>query len=123
MKQNKFLLHEQVLSAVKESFKKLNPTLLYRNPIMFTVFISTIIMGCVSMGVAFNSGSGQGSFGYNFTIFIVLFITLLFANFAEAIAEARGKAQAESLRKTRQDTPAKKREGGANNCHQQFHPS
>ncbi|MFA6819562.1 MAG: potassium-transporting ATPase subunit KdpB [Bacteroidaceae bacterium] len=112
MKQNKFLLHEQVLSAVKESFKKLNPTLLYRNPIMFTVFISTIIMGCVSMGVAFNSGSGQGSFGYNFTIFIVLFITLLFANFAEAIAEARGKAQAESLRKTRQDTPAKKREGG-----------
>lgn len=112
MKQNKFLLHEQVLSAIKESFKKLNPTLLYRNPIMFTVFISTIIMGCVSMGVAFNSGSGQGSFGYNFTIFIVLFITLLFANFAEAIAEARGKAQAESLRKTRQDTPAKKREGG-----------
>lgn len=111
MKQNKSLLHEQVLSAVKESFKKLNPSLLYRNPIMFTVFISTIIMGYVSISVAFDSDSRQGSFGYNFTIFIVLFVTLLFANFAEAIAEARGKAQAESLRKTRQDTSAKKREG------------
>jgi K+-transporting ATPase ATPase B chain len=50
----------------------------------------------------------QGSFIYNFLIFCILFITLLFANFAEAIAEARGKAQADSLRKTRQDTPAKK---------------
>ena len=50
----------------------------------------------------------QGSFAYNFIIFIVLFFTLLFANFAEAIAEARGKSQADSLRKTREETPAKK---------------
>src|SRR6201999_1864026 len=50
----------------------------------------------------------QGSFGYNFSIFIILLLTVLFANFAEAIAEARGKAQADSLRKTREDTPAKK---------------
>ncbi|MGL4582640.1 MAG: HAD-IC family P-type ATPase, partial [Flavobacterium sp.] len=50
--------------------------------------------------------TSQGSFGYNFTIFLLLFITLLFANFAEAIAEARGKAQADSLRKTREETPA-----------------
>ncbi len=50
----------------------------------------------------------QGSLGYNITIFIVLLLTLLFANFAEAIAEARGKAQADSLRKTREETPAKK---------------
>src|SRR5213079_3401511 len=49
-----------------------------------------------------------GRSGYNLVIFIILFITLLFANFAEAIAEARGKAQAESLRKTREETPAKK---------------
>jgi K+-transporting ATPase ATPase B chain len=51
--------------------------------------------------------AGQGSFAYNFIIFIVLLLTLLFANFAEAIAEARGKAQADSLRKTREETPAK----------------
>ena len=48
-----------------------------------------------------------GHFGYNLTVFIVLLITLLFANFAESIAEARGKAQADSLRKTREDTPAR----------------
>ena len=49
----------------------------------------------------------QGSFIYNLWVFVILFITLLFANFAEAIAEARGKAQADSLRKTREETPAK----------------
>jgi len=49
----------------------------------------------------------QGSFAYNLTVLIILFFTLLFANFAEAIAEARGKAQADSLRKTREETPAK----------------
>ena len=52
--------------------------------------------------------SSQGSFAYNIAVFIILFVTLLFANFAEAIAEARGKAQADSLRKTREETPAKK---------------
>ncbi len=108
MKQNKFLTREQVVSAVKASFVKLNPAVLYRNPVMFTVWISTLIMGVVSVCVLFDQKEAQGSFGYNFTIFFVLFVTLLFANFAEAIAEARGKAQAESLRKTRQDTPAKK---------------
>ena len=52
--------------------------------------------------------TSQGSLAYNIAISAILFITLLFANFAEAIAEARGKAQADSLRKTREDTPAKK---------------
>lgn len=111
MKQNKFLTHEQVVGAIKESFIKLNPAVLYRNPIMFTVLIATAIMGIVSVGILFNPDGSQGSFGYNLTVFIILLITLLFANFAEAIAEARGKAQAESLRKTRQDTPAKRHEG------------
>ena len=50
---------------------------------------------------------GQGDFLYNFLVFVILFLTLLFANFAEAIAEARGKAQADSLRRTREETPAK----------------
>ncbi|MEO6914662.1 MAG: potassium-transporting ATPase subunit KdpB, partial [Chitinophagaceae bacterium] len=55
-----------------------------------------------------SNDQSQGSMAYNICIFVVLFLTLLFANFAEAIAEARGKAQAESLRKTREETPAKK---------------
>ena len=78
-----------------------------RNPVMFTVYIGTIIMLAVCIWISLGERS-QGSLGYNIAIFAILFITLLFANFAEAIAEARGKAQADSLRKTREDTPAKK---------------
>ncbi len=111
MKQNKLMTREQVISALKESFIKLNPAVMYRNPVMFTVEVATFIMGVVTVGVLFGDGSDQGSFGYNVAVFIILFATLLFANFAEAVAEARGKAQVESLRKTREDTPAKKREG------------
>lgn len=55
----------------------------------------------VTIWAAATGDTTQGSFGYNILVFIVLFATLLFANFAEAIAEARGKAQADSLRKTR----------------------
>ena len=61
----------------------------------------------VTIWAAATGDTTQGSFGYNILVFIVLFATLLFANFAEAIAEARGKAQADSLRKTREETPAK----------------
>lgn len=72
---------------------------------MFTVEIATMIMLLVTVYSLFSDG--QGSFLYNFLVFVILFLTLLFANFAEAIAEARGKAQADSLRKTREETPAK----------------
>ena len=79
---------------------------MFRNPVMFTVELGTVVMLFVTLGLLVSPDPAQGSFGYNFTVFLVLFLTLLFANFAEAIAEARGKAQADSLRKTRQDTPA-----------------
>ena len=92
--------------AFRESFMKLNPKLMFRNPVMFTVEIGTFVMFVVCIWILLGEKS-QGSFAYNFTIFSVLFLTLLFANFAEAIAEARGKAQADTLRKTRQETPAK----------------
>jgi len=108
MRQNKSLFpREIVVEALKQSFVKLKPATMFRNPVMFTVWIVTIIMAVVCVWILGGEGS-QGSFGYNLAIFIVLFVTLLFANFAEAIAEARGKAQANSLRKTREDTPAKK---------------
>lgn len=76
-----------------------------KNPIMFTVEIATAIMCVVTIFSLFRNG--YGSFSYNLWVFVILFVTLLFANFAEAIAEARGKAQADSLRKTREETPAK----------------
>ena len=96
---------EQVIESVKHSFVKLDPRQMIKNHIMFTVEVCTAIMLPVTIYSAFNSA--QGSFAYNAWVFVILFITLLFANFAEAIAEARGKAQADSLRKTREETPAK----------------
>lgn len=96
--------------AFRESFIKLSPKLMFRNPVMFTVEIGTFVMFIVSIWILLGEKS-QGSFAYNFTVFLVLFLTLLFANFAEAIAEARGKAQADSLRKTREETPAKLENG------------
>lgn len=84
-----------------------------RNPVMFTVYIGTIIMLLVCCWIAMGE-KNQGSLTYNIILFVILFITLLFANFAEAIAEARGKAQADSLRKTREETPAKKITDGNN---------
>lgn len=93
--------------ALAQSFVKLHPKYMVKNPVMFTVEIGTLIMLAVTLRTLITHDSSQGSFGYNLFVFIVLFLTLLFANFAEAIAEARGKAQAESLRKTREETPAK----------------
>ena len=103
----KLLEPSLVNAALKNSFIKLNPRYMLRNPVMFTVEIGTVIMLGVCIWVA-NGEKSQGSLAYNIAITAILFVTVLFANFAEAIAEARGKAQADSLRKTRQDTPAKK---------------
>ncbi|MBX2897390.1 MAG: potassium-transporting ATPase subunit KdpB [Cyclobacteriaceae bacterium] len=94
-----------VSAAIKQSFVKLDPRIMIKNPVMFCVEIGTAIMLFVSAYSFINSD--QGSPGYNIALFIILLLTLLFANFAEAIAEARGKAQADSLRKTREETPAK----------------
>lgn len=107
MKNKSNILFEPALvnTALKQSFIKLDPRLMVRNPVMFTVEIGTFVMLFVTIYSL--SNSSQGSFGYNLIVFIVLLLTVLFANFAEAIAEARGKAQADSLRKTREETPAK----------------
>lgn len=99
---------ELVIESLRQSFVKLDPRTMFRNPILFIVEIVTFVMLIVTIWAAVAGDTTQGSFGYNILIFIVLFITLLFANFAEAIAEARGKAQADSLRKTREETPAKR---------------
>jgi K+-transporting ATPase ATPase B chain len=96
-----------VREALTQSFVKLNPRIMFRNPVMFTVWIGTLVMAGVCVWII-TGESSQGGLVYNIIITAVLFITLLFANFAEAIAEARGKAQADSLRKAREETPAKK---------------
>lgn len=103
-------LFEPVLvnEAFRESFIKLSPAKMFRNPVMFTVELGTAVMLIVTLWTLISGDNAQGSFTYNLIVFLVLLFTVLFANFAEALAEARGKAQANSLRKTREDTPAKK---------------
>lgn len=93
--------------ALGQSFVKLDPRSMYRNPVMFTVELGTLVMLIVTLYTMISGDKTQGSFIYNLVVFVILFLTLLFANFAEAIAEARGKAQADSLRKTREETKAK----------------
>ncbi len=95
-------------AAFMQSFVKLHPRFLIKNPVMFTVELGTLVMLGVAGYTLLPGDTSEGAIWYNITVFAILFITVLFANFAEAIAEARGKAQAESLRRTRQDTAAKK---------------
>lgn len=95
-------------TALVQSFIKLHPRFMIKNPVMFTVELGTLVMLGVIGYTLLSGDASQGAMWYNIAVFAILFATVLFANFAEAIAEARGKAQAESLRKTRQDTAAKK---------------
>ena len=106
-KDNRLFPRELVKESLQQSFIKLNPRLMIKNPVMFTVELGTIVMLIVTLYAMITRHADQGSVAYNGLVFLVLLLTVLFANFAEAIAEARGKAQAESLRKTREETPAK----------------
>ena len=94
---------KDVIKGISDSFLKLNPRDQIRNPVMFIVFLGAIVTSSI---VAFESLSGAFS-GFNLQIAIWLWITVLFANFAEAIAEGKGKAQAESLKNVKKETSAK----------------
>ena len=106
-KSNSLFDKQLIKESLGASVRNLDPRTMIKNPIMFTVEIVTAVMFVLLFYILISGDTTQGSFGYNLVVFVVLFITLLFANFAEAIAEARGKAQADSLRKTREETPAK----------------
>jgi len=96
-----------LIQATKDSFIKLNPAILIKNPVIFMVGI-----GSVLTTITVISGLFSGHFsGFNLNIAIWLWFTVLFANFSEAIAEGRGKAQADSLRKSRIQTMARRRVG------------
>ncbi|WP_249598222.1 potassium-transporting ATPase subunit KdpB [Peribacillus frigoritolerans] len=91
--------------AIKDAFKKLDPRIMARNPVMFVVEIGFIITLLLSIFPNFFGGTSDR--GYNIAVCVILLVTILSANFAEALAEGRGKAQADSLKKTKQDTKAK----------------
>ncbi|OAZ49173.1 potassium-transporting ATPase subunit KdpB [Paenibacillus polymyxa] len=92
--------------AVKDSFIKLNPMIMMKNPVMFVVEIGTLVVLLMLLLPGY-FGVGK-EMGFNLAVFIILLFTLLFANFAEALAEGRGKAQAASLKKSKQDSQANK---------------
>ena len=107
-KQNTSLFNKEILiQATKDSFIKLNPAKLVKNPVIFIVAIGSLLTTIIVF-----IGIFQGGFSsFNLQIAIWLWFTVLFANFSEAIAEGRGKAQADSLRKNRTQTKARKMEG------------
>ena len=94
-----------LINAIKDSFKKLNPKDMVKNPVMFVVEIGFLI----TLFLTFfpNAIDEKGNVLYNGIVSFILLVTVLFANFAEAVSEGRGKAQAESMKKTRKETKAK----------------
>ena len=91
--------------AIKDSFVKLNPRTLMKNPVMFVVEVGSVV---TSVELISDLARHGGNFGFELQITLWLWFTVLFANFAEAMAEGRGKAQAETLRKARLETMAKR---------------
>ncbi|WP_181675068.1 potassium-transporting ATPase subunit KdpB [Listeria rustica] len=104
-KKNVLFNREMMLTAIKDSFVKLNPVAMIKNPVMFVVEVGTFVVLLLMLFPQFFGITA--SFGYELTVFLILLVTILFANFAESLAEGRGKAQADSLKKTKQDTTAK----------------
>jgi K+-transporting ATPase ATPase B chain len=102
-KKHSLFAREIVFRSCIESLKKLNPRHLLKNPVIFVTEVGAVITTCELI-----LRSGSGSWGFNLQISLWLWFTVLFANFAEAMAEGRGKAQADTLRKTRRQTYANK---------------
>lgn len=107
--------------AIRDSFIKLNPKIQAKNPVMLLVYISAILTTCLWAVSLF--GIKDTPSGYTLAIAVILWFTVLFANFAEAIAEGRGKAQADSLRASRKDADAKKIESVDTKEHYHVVPS
>ncbi|SCM73963.1 potassium translocating ATPase, subunit B [uncultured Pleomorphomonas sp.] len=93
-----------LLPAIGGAFRKLDPRSLIRNPVMFVV---AVVSALTTVLLVRDLVAGSGQLGFSFQIVLWLWFTLLFANFAEAVAEGRGKAQADALRRTRTETQAK----------------
>ena len=105
-KERKLFDPEITRRAVGDSFKKLDPRHMVKNPVMFTVYVGSILT--TGLWLQALMGHGEAAPGFIFAVSIWLWFTVLFANFAEAMAEGRGKAQADTLRQSRQQVKAQK---------------
>jgi K+-transporting ATPase ATPase B chain len=95
---------QQIKAASVDALKKLNPKVQLRNPVMFVVYIGSLLSTALWVSALY---TGQGSSGFILAVTLWLWFTVLFANFAESLAEGRSKAQADSLRQVKQDVQAK----------------
>jgi K+-transporting ATPase ATPase B chain len=96
-------------SAFREAFVKLNPRTMLKNPVMFVVWVGTIVTALLVIDPElFGPTPDKNPRFFNFLVTAILFLTIVFANFAEAVAEGHGKAQADSLRATKSDTTARR---------------
>lgn len=103
---SKFITKDILKSSIIGAFKKFNPKYMAKNPVMFVVEIGFVISFITVIFPTIFGDSAELRI-YNGIVSFILFVTVLFANFAESVAEGRGKAQAESLKKTKQDTKAR----------------
>jgi K+-transporting ATPase ATPase B chain len=102
-------------AALPHAFRKLDPRLLIRNPVMFVVELTAVLVTIITIAnvTGFDPVSGASGLGFQVQIAVWLWFTVLFATYAEAVAEARGRAQAATLRKTRSETTAHRRKADA----------
>ena len=105
-KHTEFITKDILKSSVKGAFQKLDPRYMIKNPVMFVVEVGFFITLLLSIFPSMFGDGGELRI-YNAIVTLILFVTILFANFAESVAEGRGKAQAETLKKTKKDTTAR----------------
>src|SRR3979490_1494366 len=99
---------DTLIPALWQSVIKLDPRWMWRNPVMFVVEIGAVLTLILTISPSFFSGGPAATSGYTFLVTVILILTVIFANYAEAVAEGRGRAQAATLRKTKKETPAKR---------------
>jgi len=103
VRKQSFMDGKMIFRAIVDSFRKLNPRAMVKNPVMFVVEVGAVL---TSLQLGWNAAHHAGQFSFGLQITLWLWFTVLFANFAEAMAEGRGKAQADTLRKARAETEA-----------------
>src|SRR5512142_1714982 len=108
-------------AALIDSAKKLDPRHQLRNPVMFVVELGSVLT--TGLWIQALAGHGEAPTGFILAVSLWLWFTVIFANFAEAMAEGRGKAQADTLRKTRRDVMARKLSDGRRTSRQQMVPA
>src|SRR5271167_4585873 len=107
-------------TAIVDSFRKLNPRTMIKNPVMFVVEVGALL---TTIQLVRDSLHHAGDFGWGLQITVWLWFTVIFANFAEAVAEGRGKAQADTLRKMRKETTARRLVGALGSGKEERVPS